>query len=68
MPLSLWYSIFRRFSFDHQRFSPGRGFFSVPGMGPLLTDAITRYGLNVVQTLVIIYALWELSVYSWAMF
>ena len=31
-------------------------FFSVPGMGPLLTDAITRYDLNVVQTLVIIYA------------
>lgn len=25
-------------------------------MGPLLTDAITRYDLNVVQTLVIIYA------------
>ncbi len=31
-------------------------FFSVPGMGPLLTDAITRYDLNVVQTLVILYA------------
>ena len=31
-------------------------FFSVPGMGTLLTDAITRYDLNVVQTLVIIYA------------
>lgn len=31
-------------------------FFSVPGMGPLLTDSITRYDLNVVQTLVIIYA------------
>ncbi len=31
-------------------------FFSVPGMGPLLTDAITRYDLNVVQILVIIYA------------
>ena len=31
-------------------------FFAVPGMGPLLTDAITRYDLNVVQTLVIIYA------------
>ena len=31
-------------------------FFSIPGMGPLLTDSITRYDLNVVQTLVIIYA------------
>lgn len=31
-------------------------FFSVPGMGPLLNDAITRYDVNVVQTLVIIYA------------
>lgn len=31
-------------------------FFSVPGMGPLLTDAIGRYDLNVVQTLVILYA------------
>ena len=31
-------------------------FFSVPGMGPLLTDAIQRYDLNVVQTLVILYA------------
>ncbi len=31
-------------------------FFSVPGMGPLLTDAITRYDLDVVQTLVILYA------------
>ena len=31
-------------------------FFSVPGMGPLLTDAISRYDLNVVQTLVILYA------------
>lgn len=31
-------------------------FFSVPGMGPLLTDAIQRYDLNVVQTLSIIYA------------
>ncbi len=31
-------------------------FFSVPGMGPLLTDAITRYDTNVVQTLSIIYA------------
>ncbi|MGN0708002.1 MAG: ABC transporter permease [Faecalibacterium sp.] len=31
-------------------------FFSVPGMGPLLTDAIQRYDLDVVQTLVILYA------------
>ena len=31
-------------------------FFSVPGMGPLLTDAVQRYDLNVVQTLVILYA------------
>lgn len=31
-------------------------FFSVPGMGPLLTDAIVRYDVNVVQTLVILYA------------
>ncbi len=31
-------------------------FFSVPGMGPLLTDAISRYDLNVVQTLAILYA------------
>lgn len=31
-------------------------FFSVPGMGPLLTDAISRYDLDVVQTLVILYA------------
>ena len=31
-------------------------FFSVPGMGPLMTDAITRYDTNVVQTCVIIYA------------
>lgn len=31
-------------------------FFSVPGMGPLLTDAISRYDTNVVQTLVILYA------------
>lgn len=30
-------------------------FFSVPGMGPLLTDAISRYDLDVVQTLVIFY-------------
>ena len=31
-------------------------FFSVPGMGPLLTDSINRYDTNVVQTLVIFYA------------
>lgn len=31
-------------------------FFSVPGMGPLLTDAINRYDVNVVQTVVILYA------------
>ena len=31
-------------------------FFAVPGMGPLLVDAVTRYDLNVVQTLVILYA------------
>lgn len=31
-------------------------FFSVPGMGVLLTDAINRYDVNVVQTLVILYA------------
>ena len=31
-------------------------FFSVPGMGPLLTDAINRYDVNVVQTLVMFYA------------
>ena len=31
-------------------------FFSVPGMGPLLTDAISRYDTNVVQGLVILYA------------
>lgn len=31
-------------------------FFSVPGMGPLLTDSINRYDLNIVQTLVILYA------------
>ena len=31
-------------------------FFSVPGMGPLLTDAIVRYDVNVVQTLVVLYA------------
>lgn len=31
-------------------------FFSTPGMGPLLTDAISRYDLNVVQGCVVIYA------------
>lgn len=31
-------------------------FFSVPGMGPLLTDAIARYDLNVVQGVVLLYA------------
>jgi oligopeptide transport system permease protein len=31
-------------------------FFSVPGMGTLLTDAIARYDLNVVQVLVMMYA------------
>ena len=31
-------------------------FFSVPGMGPLLTDSIQRYDTNVVQTLAILYA------------
>lgn len=31
-------------------------FFSAPGMGPLLTDAIVRYDVNVVQTLVVLYA------------
>ena len=31
-------------------------FFSVPGMGPLLTDSITRYDTSVVQTLTILYA------------
>ena len=31
-------------------------FFSVPGMGVLLTDAINRYDIDVVQTLVILYA------------
>lgn len=31
-------------------------FFSVPGMGPLMTDAITRYDTNVVQACVFIYA------------
>lgn len=32
-------------------------FFSVPGMGPLLTDAITRYDLNMVRGLVLLYSL-----------
>lgn len=31
-------------------------FFSVPGMGPLMTDAISRYDTNIVQVLVILYA------------
>lgn len=31
-------------------------FFSVPGMGPLLTDAIGKYDTSVVQALVILYA------------
>ncbi len=31
-------------------------FFSVPGMGPLLTDAITRYDLDIVQGLMLLYA------------
>lgn len=31
-------------------------FFSVPGLGSLLTDAISRYDLNVVQVLVMMYA------------
>lgn len=31
-------------------------FFSVPGMGPLLTDSINRYDTNIVQTLTILYA------------
>ena len=31
-------------------------FFSVPGMGPLLTDAVRRYDTSVVQTLVMFYA------------
>ncbi len=31
-------------------------FFSVPGMGPMLTDAISRYDTNVVQGVVILYA------------
>lgn len=31
-------------------------FFSVPGMGPLLTDAIGHYDTNVVQALIMLYA------------
>lgn len=31
-------------------------FFSVPGMGPMLTDAISRYDTNVVQGVVMLYA------------
>lgn len=31
-------------------------FFSVPGMGPLLTDAFSRYDTDVLQTLVMLYA------------
>ena len=31
-------------------------FFSVPGMGPLLTDAISRYDVNLVQGVVLLYA------------
>lgn len=31
-------------------------FFSIPGMGPLMTDAIGRYDTNVVQACVMIYA------------
>lgn len=31
-------------------------FFSVPGMGPLLTDAIGRYDINIVLGLVLLYA------------
>ena len=37
-------------------------FFSVPGMGPLLTDSIQRYDTNVVQTLVMLYA--SLSIFG----
>ncbi len=36
-------------------------FFSVPGMGPLLTDSINRYDLNVVQTLVILYSVLSIT-------
>lgn len=31
-------------------------FFSVPGMGPLLTDAISRYDVNVVMGVIVLYA------------
>lgn len=31
-------------------------FFSVPGMGTMLTDSISRYDLNVVQCIVMFYA------------
>lgn len=31
-------------------------FFSVPGMGPLMTDAINRYDTSIVQALVVIYS------------
>jgi oligopeptide transport system permease protein len=31
-------------------------FFSVPGMGTLLTDAISRYDTSIVQAVVILYA------------
>ena len=31
-------------------------FFAVPGMGPLLTDAIGRYDCNLVQAIVLLYA------------
>ena len=37
-------------------------FFSVPGLGPLLTDSINRYDTNVVQTLVMLYS--SLSILS----
>jgi oligopeptide transport system permease protein len=32
-------------------------FFSIPGIGPLLTDAVTLYDVNVVQALVMLYAI-----------
>ena len=31
-------------------------FFSIPGLGPLLTDSISRYDTNVVQAIVMLYA------------
>ena len=31
-------------------------FFSVPGLGPLLTDSITRYDIPMVRGLVLLYA------------